>query len=154
MEKNMMPRRRDGQLMSSECEWIGLFNVTSLQPASYERQTGRRAKRRRMKVPQTWIHWVSNPGLSGLKSSVLSLDQAHRSLCPTSLQNMAFCCVFELWDDLKDSLWPTPMALAQIKASIHTACALLYVQFLLRYYSIPKDWIKCPKSLKHLRYVD
>ncbi len=32
----------------------------------------------RMKVPQSWIHRVSNPGPSGLKSSVLPPHQAHR----------------------------------------------------------------------------
>ncbi len=33
--------------------------------------------RGRIQGPQTWIHRVSNPGPSGLKSSVLPLDQAH-----------------------------------------------------------------------------
>ena len=41
--------------------------------------TGEPAMRWKMKGPQTWIHRVLNLGLSGLKSSVLPLDQEHRS---------------------------------------------------------------------------
>ncbi len=63
-------------------EWVSeLVYLTSLLKSQgpQERRTGRRAMRRRMKGPQTWIHRVSNPGPSGLKSSVLPLDQAHRA---------------------------------------------------------------------------
>ncbi len=49
-----------------------------------------------MKGPQTWIHRVSNPGPSGLKSSVLPLDQAHRARPPKQAWALSggFCHFF------------------------------------------------------------
>ncbi len=67
--------------------WVSeLVYVTSLltsqglmsEAPGREMRSGREM-RWRMTVPQTWIHRVSNPGPSGLKSSVLPLDQAPRA---------------------------------------------------------------------------
>ncbi len=58
-------------------EWVGLFNVASYQSGSYEWRTGCRVVRPMMKGPQIWIYRVSNQETSGLKSSVLPVDQAH-----------------------------------------------------------------------------
>ncbi len=62
-------------------EWVVYLTSLLNSQGLYEwriRPCQGRAMKWRMTGPQSWIHWVSNPGPSGRKSSVLPLDQAHR----------------------------------------------------------------------------